>query len=150
MGELQRLIQSHLDKYGVTRSEFARRAGTQPQTVQNWWDKPSTLPRAEHLKGVAEVVDLPYLVVLDAALADAGYRDSLTDDADTLCYRIERFAGEHPEDIAVIAAWAQAQKDAPHPPLLDDVQAATGDVLGDFIRRDLNLDRGQDGGQKLG
>jgi len=51
VSELLDLIQAHLDRYGVTRSEFARRAGTTPQTVQNWKDRPTTLPRREHLEG---------------------------------------------------------------------------------------------------
>ncbi len=75
MTELMRLIQTHLDRYGVTRAEFARRAGTTPQTVQNWKDRPTTLPRREHLEGVARVIGVPYKVVLDAALKDAGYQD---------------------------------------------------------------------------
>lgn len=70
-----RLIQDHLDRYGVTRAEFARRAGTTPQTVQNWIDRRTTLPRPEHLHGVANVIGKPYRVVLDAALVDAGYLD---------------------------------------------------------------------------
>jgi lambda repressor-like predicted transcriptional regulator len=70
-----RLIQDHLDKYGVKRAEFARRAGTTPQTVQNWIDRPTTLPRREHLEGVAAVIGVPYAVVLAAALEDAGYQD---------------------------------------------------------------------------
>lgn len=79
MTELMRLIQGHLDKYGVTRAEFARRAGTTPQTVQNWKDRPTTLPRREHLEGVAQVIGLPYIVVLNAALTDAGYREDEID-----------------------------------------------------------------------
>ena len=74
-GELMALIQEHLDKYGVKRAEFARRAGTTPQTVQNWIDRPTTLPRREHLEGVANVIGVPYAVVLAAALKDAGYQD---------------------------------------------------------------------------
>ena len=75
VSELLNLIQAHLDRYGVTRSEFARRAGTTPQTVQNWKDRPTTLPRREHLEGVARVLGVPYEVVLSAALQDAGYSD---------------------------------------------------------------------------
>ncbi len=75
VSELLDLIQAHLDRYGVTRSEFARRAGTTPQTVQNWKDRPTTLPRREHLEGVARVIGVPYEVVLSAALQDAGYSD---------------------------------------------------------------------------
>lgn len=73
MSELMRLIQAHLDKYGVSRAEFARRAGTTPQTVQNWKNRPGTLPKPEHLRGVADVIGVPFQVVLNAALADAGY-----------------------------------------------------------------------------
>lgn len=76
MTELMRLIQGHLDKYGVTRAEFARRAGTTPQTIQNWMDRPTTLPRREHLEGVARVIGVPYGVVLAAALKDSGYADA--------------------------------------------------------------------------
>lgn len=81
MSELIGLIQEHLDRYGVTRAEFARRAGTNPQTVQNWWDHRTTLPRPEHLRGVAAVIGKPYRVVLDAALVDAGYLDASDADA---------------------------------------------------------------------
>jgi transcriptional regulator with XRE-family HTH domain len=73
VGELMKLIQAHLDRYGVSRAEFARRAGTTPQTVQNWKDRPRTLPKAHHLRGVANVIGLPYETVLKAAMIDAGY-----------------------------------------------------------------------------
>ena len=80
MGALMALIQEHLDRHGVTRSEFARRAGTHPQTVQNWKDKPGTLPRPQHLRSVAKVIGKPYRVVLDAALLDSGYLERALDD----------------------------------------------------------------------
>lgn len=89
MSELRRMIQAHLDKYGVTRSEFARRAGVAPQTVQNWWDKPTTLPKSEHLHGVAEVIGVPYSAVLAAALVDAGYRESAYDEPDAIAFQLE-------------------------------------------------------------
>ncbi len=86
-----RLIQSHLDRWGVSRAEFSRRAGTTPQTIQNWQDRPGTMPKPEHLRGVAEVTGYPYLIVLDAALTDAGYRESLVDDLKSLKVRIARY-----------------------------------------------------------
>ena len=95
MSELLGLINSHLDKYGVKRAEFARRAGTTPQTVQNWVAR-GTLPRPNHLQGVAGVIDVPYLIVLDAALVDAGYRDSMTDDVAAIRARLERLAEDDP------------------------------------------------------
>jgi hypothetical protein len=102
MSELLRMIQAHLDRYGVKRAEFARRAGTKPQTVQNWVDK-GTLPRPNHLHGVANVIDAPYLIVLDAALVDAGYRDSMTDDVPALRHRLERLADDDPAAFQEIA-----------------------------------------------
>lgn len=89
-----RLIQSHLDRYGVTRATFAKRVGTTPQTVQNWKSRSTTMPRAEHLAGIARETGIPYLAVVDAALMDAGYRDSLVDDFDTLKVRIARYVRE--------------------------------------------------------
>lgn len=86
-----RLIQTHLDRYGVKRAEFARRIGTTPQTVQNWKTRSTTLPKVEHLKGVAAETGIPYSLVLEAALVDAGLRDSLTDDLKTLRVRIARY-----------------------------------------------------------
>lgn len=91
MSELMRLIQTHLDRWGVSRAEFARRCGTTPQTIQNWQDRPTTLPKPEHLRGVAEVTGYPYLIVLDAALVDAGYREDLADDLQSLKVRIARY-----------------------------------------------------------
>lgn len=91
MNELMRLIQWHLDQYGPSRAEFARRVGAAPQTVQNWKARIKTLPNREHLEGVAKVTGLPYLVVLDAALLDAGYRDGLADDLAALKVRIARY-----------------------------------------------------------
>ena len=96
MTELMRLIQAHRDRYGVSRAEFARRAGTSPQTVQNWRDEIKAIPDVRHLKGVAEVTGLPYVVVLDAALVDAGYRDTVTDDAATLEARMRRAVDADP------------------------------------------------------
>lgn len=111
VGQLIGLIQAHLDKYGVTRSEFARRAGTTPQTVQNWWDKPTTFPRPEHLKGVAEVIGVPYLLVLEAALVDAGYRELTAD---------------------------EAEEDAPPPSLNDPEPRPAVDDVADIFRRDFD------------
>lgn len=91
MSELMRLIQSHLDRYGVTRATFAKRIGTTPQTVQNWKTRSTTMPKPEVLKGVATETKIPYLIVLDAALVDAGYRDSLADDLKALKVRIARY-----------------------------------------------------------
>jgi hypothetical protein len=94
MGELVSLIQQYLDKHGVRWAAFARNIGTIPQTVNKWKTNPGTFPEPEHLKGVARVTGVPYLLVLDAVLKDAGYRDSLVDDQRTLEVRIARAARE--------------------------------------------------------
>lgn len=90
MTELMRLIKAHRDRYGVTQAEFARRAGTSSQTVQNWRDKMRAMPEAKHLRGVAEVTGQPYLVILDAALFDSGYTDHMVDTAADLEVRMRR------------------------------------------------------------
>lgn len=79
VSELMKLVQAHLNKYGVKEAEFARRIGTAPQTVANWKSRGTTLPSRRLLEGVAAVIGLPYQRVLDAALIDAGYQSS--DDA---------------------------------------------------------------------
>lgn len=80
VSELMKLVQAHLDKYGVKEAEFARRIGTAPQTVSNWKARGTTLPSRRLLEGVAAVTGLPYQRVLDAALIDAGYQSP--DDAE--------------------------------------------------------------------
>lgn len=93
------LIQAHIDRYGVTRATVARRAGMVPQTVHNWRDEIKALPHVDHLRGIAEVIGVPYPVVLDAALADTGYRDSPVDDAATLEARMRRAVESDPAVI---------------------------------------------------
>lgn len=86
-----RLIQSHLDRYGVKEAEFARRIGTMPQTVNSWKKRGlKTLPERRLLQAVSEVTKVPYLVVLDAALVDSNYRESMADDLPTIRSRIAR------------------------------------------------------------
>ncbi|ORA25209.1 hypothetical protein [Mycobacterium aquaticum] len=102
MSELMRLIQSHLDRYGVTRATFAKRIGTTPQTVQNWKTRSTTMPKAEHLLGIANETGIPYLAVVDAALMDAGYRSSLADDIDALKVRLARYIRESDRGVEEI------------------------------------------------
>lgn len=150
MTELMRLIQAHLDRYGVSRAEFARRAGTSPQTVHNWVGRLKTMPEADHLRGAAEVIEQPYLVVLDAALVDAGYRDSMVDDLATLKQRLRRAVEANP---AVIDELAFAVEQ-----LRADYAAGGGGELGqsrrvaaliaELLRRELGGDHRDDSGQQ--
>lgn len=141
MPELMRLIQGHLDRYGVTRAEFARRIGTRPQTVQNWKDKPDILPNTELLRGVANVVDAPYLIVLDAALVDSGYRDTTVDDVTTLEIRIKRLAERDPAGLRQLAAYIRllereidAEDQSAH------ASRDLADRIADIIRREFDAD----------
>lgn len=68
------LIEAHKERTGVSDTELARRIGVSRQNLFNW--RTTTLrglPAREHLERLARVLERPYEVVLDAALADAGY-----------------------------------------------------------------------------
>lgn len=68
------LIEAHKARTGVSDTELARRVGVSRQNLFNWRTTDLRgLPGREHLEQLARVVELPYEVVLDAALADAGY-----------------------------------------------------------------------------
>jgi transcriptional regulator with XRE-family HTH domain len=74
MGELWKIIQAHLDKYGVREAEFARRMGSSPQTLNSWKNRGlKNLPSKALLAAVAEQAHVPYGLVLNAALHDIGY-----------------------------------------------------------------------------
>jgi transcriptional regulator with XRE-family HTH domain len=134
-----RLIEGHLDRYGVTRAEFARRIGTRPQTIQNWKDKTTILPQAELLRGVANVIDAPYLIVLDAALVDSGYRDTTVDDVRTLEVRIKALADRDPAGLRQLAAYVRllereidAEDESGH------ASRDLADRIADIIRREFD------------
>lgn len=75
MGQLFDLIEEHRDKlrpYAPSYSKIAEHIGVSRQTLLNWRE-PASLPTRRHLERLGEVTGVPYLRVLDAALADAGY-----------------------------------------------------------------------------
>lgn len=92
MSEFVGLIQQYLDRHGSRWAAFARNVGVASQTVSKWKTNPGMFPEPDHLKCVAEVTGVPYLIVLDAVLKDAGYRDSTVDDLRALKVRIARYA----------------------------------------------------------
>lgn len=144
---LMALVQGHLDRYGVRRAEFARRVGVSPQAIQNWIDRPTTLPRPEHLRSLAEQLDMPYHRVLDAALTDAGYRADDVDDAKTLSSKIVELARVQPGALRELASVVSGLM----VPLGDEPQAAS--AVDRLIERNLiaglEADDSEDGGHKV-
>ena len=90
------LIQAHLDEYGVTDAEFARRMGVSPQTLNSWKKRGvRQLPARDKLEAVAELTRNTYSHVLDAALVDAGYRGELRSEVVEVAQRIRDLGAEH-------------------------------------------------------
>ncbi|TPW95741.1 helix-turn-helix domain-containing protein [Mycolicibacterium fortuitum] len=74
MRELIRIVQAHMDEYGVSEAEVARRIGATPQTVNQWRNgELKQLPRQKYLQALAELTRTDYVTVLSAALVDANY-----------------------------------------------------------------------------
>jgi len=79
MGELWRIVQGHLDTYGVREAAFARKMDVNPQTINAWKQRGlRRLPERRLLEAVARETRTSYDVVLRAALVDAGYAASAT------------------------------------------------------------------------
>ncbi len=73
-GHLWRIIQAHIDTagpYPPTEAAVARRMGVSRQTMSNW--KAGAMPKPENVRAIAALTGQPYLMVLRAALIDAGY-----------------------------------------------------------------------------
>jgi transcriptional regulator with XRE-family HTH domain len=74
MSELWKIVQTHLDEYGVSEAEFARRMGSSPQTLSSWKLRGlKKLPDKRLLEAVADQTRASYDDVLGAALVDIGY-----------------------------------------------------------------------------
>lgn len=76
MGALGDLIQVHVDNsvYGPSDRQLALRIGISPTALGHWRRGGITrLPQAVNLRRAATVLQVPYAVVLNAALTDAGY-----------------------------------------------------------------------------
>lgn len=74
MRELIGIVQAHMDQYGVSEAEIARRIGATPQTVNQWRNgELKQLPRQKYLQSLAELTKTDYVTVLSAALVDANY-----------------------------------------------------------------------------
>ncbi|WP_019971609.1 helix-turn-helix transcriptional regulator [Mycobacterium sp. 141] len=74
MRQLIQIVQTHMDDYGVSEAEVARRIGATPQTVNTWRNgEMKQLPRRQYLTALAELTQTAYTTVLIAALHDTGY-----------------------------------------------------------------------------
>jgi hypothetical protein len=91
MGELWRIIQAHLDRYGVREAAFARQIGTVSQTLSSWKHRGlKQLPSKDLLEAVARETTTPYEDVLAAVLVDIGYASVTPESADAAPVRSER------------------------------------------------------------
>lgn len=74
MGHVWSYIEQHMAEtpYGASERQIARAAGVNHTTLTAW-KKIRRLPQPEHLRAVARQINVPYRVLLDAALIDAGY-----------------------------------------------------------------------------
>lgn len=94
------LIQAHLDEYGVTDAEFARRMHVSPQTLNSWKKRGvRQLPSRDKLDAVAELTRNSYAHVLDAALVDAGYKDELRTEIVEVAIRVRALGPDGWDDI---------------------------------------------------
>lgn len=74
MSQIWEIVQAHIDAYGPSEAEVARRMGTSPQTLNSWKKRGlRKLPDAHLLLGLARVTQTPYEDVLRAALSDIRY-----------------------------------------------------------------------------
>lgn len=82
MSELLRVIDDWKDRHGgPSDASIARAVGIAPQTISSWRKRGIKEPPATAtLKRLAEFMHLPYEdYVLQAALVDAGWRDTMPD-----------------------------------------------------------------------
>lgn len=80
MSELVRIIDDYRDAHGQpSDASVARAIGIAPQTLSSWRKRGiKEPPEAESLRALAQLTGLPYEgYVLQAALVDAGYQDSM-------------------------------------------------------------------------
>ena len=80
MSELLSIIDTYRDAHGQpSDASIARAIGIAPQTLSSWRRRGiKELPNVETLRRLAELVRLPFEdYVLQAALVDAGFRESM-------------------------------------------------------------------------
>ncbi|MGB6244623.1 helix-turn-helix domain-containing protein [Gordonia sp. (in: high G+C Gram-positive bacteria)] len=72
---LAALIAAHHEQHGSTQTALARRIGVTPKTLIKWRSEGlhGRLPSRSVLESVAKAIEVPYRLVLDAALHDSGY-----------------------------------------------------------------------------
>jgi transcriptional regulator with XRE-family HTH domain len=78
MGKLWDLLQQHIDNapYPPSERQIAAKLRISPSGLAKWRN-PKQLPSRENLQALADLVGVRYSVVLDAALYDTGYHESV-------------------------------------------------------------------------
>jgi transcriptional regulator with XRE-family HTH domain len=82
MSELLRIIDDYKDRHGQpSDASISRAIGVAPQTISSWRRRGiRQAPEIDTLRRLAQFVGVPYEeYVLQAALVDAGYRDTMPD-----------------------------------------------------------------------
>ena len=76
MGQLWDIVQAHIDSapYPPSERQVAAKLGVSP-TALSKWRAPKRLPDVENLRSLARLAGVPYSTVLEAALADTGYKE---------------------------------------------------------------------------
>lgn len=76
MTELTDLIDAYREDRQVSERAFSRSIGLSEGVLSAWKRRGiKDLPRVENLEAVADMIGVPYVQVLSAAMRDAGYAD---------------------------------------------------------------------------
>lgn len=114
MTHLGELVQAHIDaqQYPPSERALASRIGIAQSGLAKWRKGPlSRVPDVDNLRSAARVLGVPYRVVLNAALHDAGYLEEVGDDARSAANRqaaeraanIEALRGPDPSGLDLAA-----------------------------------------------
>lgn len=116
MGELGALVTAWQDRRAAfgprpTASWIGEKVGVKSRSSVGPWLRGESMPSAEHLRALAELIGVSYRAVLDAALFDAGYLEEREYRGDTAP---KPAAGSAPAGQRVIERRARTARLEPH------------------------------------
>lgn len=114
MSNIGAFIQAYQDKHGSSDRALALRVGVTPTLIGKWkHGRFVELPKPELIEALAQQMGVKYDLVLDAFLADAGYREDVMGNAEHPApTSIRRRPGNvsDEDEAAAVAAAAQAAR----------------------------------------